>query len=93
MRRDQTPDPVPIEWLRNLLNEHHITQLTAAELLHVDARTVRKWCCSERRIPWMAAELLRRLLMERFSKFSADPVMPSGGFSITKTVSDMRDRF
>jgi hypothetical protein len=36
-------------------------QRAAARALHVDERTVRKWCAGDRPMPWAAAELLRRL--------------------------------
>lgn len=59
-----TPTPVPVEWLRALLQRHNTTQRDAARLLHVNDRTVRYWCAGEREMPWSAAELLRRILEE-----------------------------
>jgi len=56
------PDPITVDWLRELLERHQITQREAARLLHVDDVTVRRWCTGTRAIPWAAGELLRRLL-------------------------------
>lgn len=56
------PDPITVEWLRDLLERHHITQREAARLLRVDERTARKWATGERQMPWAAGELLRRLV-------------------------------
>lgn len=61
------PDTITVEWIRALLERHGCTQREAAKLLHVDERTMRKWCCGEREMPWAAGELLRRLLLERAS--------------------------
>ena len=40
-------------------------QSAAARLLHVTSRAVRLWVAGDRRAPWMAAELLRRIAAER----------------------------
>jgi transcriptional regulator with XRE-family HTH domain len=59
------PDPVTVDWLRDLLERRSCTQREAARLLHVDDVTVRRWATGARGVPWAAAELLRRLLDER----------------------------
>jgi DNA-binding transcriptional regulator YiaG len=61
----QAPDPITQEWLRSLLEGAQVTQQEAAKLLHVDDRTMRRWCCGERAMPWAAGELLRRLVTGR----------------------------
>ena len=64
-----TPDPVPPDYLRSLIDGAGITQGEAARLLHVDPATLRRWVsppstASHRECPWAAAELLRRILAE-----------------------------
>jgi len=39
-------------------------QLSAARLLHVDGRTVRRWVAGDRTCHWMAAELLRLIALK-----------------------------
>ncbi len=39
-------------------------QTLAAELLHVNPRTVRRWCAGDRRCPWYAARLLEEIHAE-----------------------------
>lgn len=63
----ETPDPVTQEWVRTLLEDSGTSQLQAAQMLHVDARTMRRWCLAEVSMPWAAAELLRRLLIRRIT--------------------------
>lgn len=61
----EAPDPVTVDWLRDLLERHAITQREAARMLRVSDVTARRWATGTREMPWSAAELLRRLLAER----------------------------
>ncbi len=45
-----------------------LSQLGAARLFDVDARTVRRWALSERAIPSSVAILLRLLLAEKITR-------------------------
>jgi hypothetical protein len=71
---DPSPYPVPRAYFRDLclcLADPAIPnsqgQREAARLLKAGERTVRHWCSDEdpRECPWAAAELLRRLIIER----------------------------
>lgn len=62
MDQQETPDPVPVPWLRALLANAGLTQGTAARMLHLTPLTVRRWCTGTRAIPWAPVELLRRMI-------------------------------
>lgn len=57
------PDPVPPSYIRGLCKQVG-GQLSAARLLHVDGRTVRRWVAGDRTCHWMAAELLRLIALK-----------------------------
>lgn len=70
MLGDPCPYPVPRAYIRDLcaaLDPHSQGQREAARLLKTSDRTVRYWCSETdpKVCPWAAAELLRRLLIER----------------------------
>ena len=58
------PDPVTPAYLRSLIEGAGISQGQAAQMLRVDPRTLRRWLAGDRACPWMAAELLRRMVNE-----------------------------
>ena len=57
-----SPDPVTPAYLRSLIEGAGISQGQAARMLRVDPRTLRRWLAGDRACPWMAAELLRRMI-------------------------------
>lgn len=61
----RAPDPVPPEYLRDLIEGVGMTQSEAARLLRVAPRTVRSWLAAERAIPWAMAECLRAYLARK----------------------------
>ncbi len=64
------PDPVPAQWLRDLLVRWECSQPQAAKLLRlVDDRSVRRWCAGSVPIPWAAAFALLHLLDARGENF------------------------
>ena len=57
------------EKFRHVLRRLDLTQVRAAELLHVDARTVRRWASGERKVPGpVVAALEGWLERQRMSK-------------------------
>lgn len=64
----ETPDPPPPSYIRALC-ERAGGQREAARRMHVDERTVRKWCAesgsSARSCPWVAADWLRKWVLEQ----------------------------
>lgn len=51
--------------IKRLMNRHALTVRAVAELLQVTRQTVGAWLRGSTPAPYMAAELLRRLLSER----------------------------
>lgn len=74
-RRDPAPCPVPRAYIRDLCQAaalpgaQNAGQREAARMLRTSDRTVRYWCSdtTPKACPWSAAELLRRLIIDRHS--------------------------
>lgn len=77
-----TPDPVPTDWLRDLLRRGRLTQGDAARLLRVGRETANRWCAGKRAAPWSAIELLRRHVFGVGPQLVVPPSATGGGRSL-----------
>lgn len=67
----RAPNPPESDYWRTLCAVAG-SQREAARLLKTDERTMRRWCNGERRGPWAAAELLRRMAADRITPSDDD---------------------